>query len=245
MATSTRIVPDLAGRTPPAGAQARQFGRRSVRVEAAPRRESMLFRICTLFGCGGMLLGLARPVQAQGFGPADQSRRGFWYSLGVGQGYTDLACGICGGERENGGLSGYARAGGTVTRAFLLGGEVSAWRRSQGELREHMEAVSAAAFWYPHPAHGWYVKFGLGYAMYRANEGDEHLAAKIFSGGLGTGYEMRVSPVLSIAPFVNLMATPSGNLNREVTEGGGYHADRVADDLKLLVVQFGIGVTRH
>ena len=192
-----------------------------------------------------VMLPGASPVSAQGFGSAAASRHGFWYGGGLGQGYTDLWCGICAGERENGGISGYARAGGTLTRSFLLGAELNLWRRSNGELNEHVEVLTATGYWYPKPEHGWFVKFGLGLSNYKANEGDDHLAARIFAGTAGTGYEMRVNPVLSIVPYLNLVATPNGNLNRESTNDGGFSSERVASDLKVFVLQFGVGITRH
>jgi len=192
-----------------------------------------------------LALATVTPLAAQGFGSAAASRQGFWFGGGLGQGYTDLWCGICAGERENGGLSGYLRAGGTLTRSFLLGGELNAWRRSQNDLSEHAEVLTLTGYWYPKPEHGWFVKFGLGATNYRASDGDDHLSARIFAGTAGTGYEMRVSPILSIVPFLNLTATPNGNLNREDTGDGGFSADRVATDLKVFVIQFGIGITRH
>lgn len=195
--------------------------------------------------CAMLSLAPITSVTAQGFGSAAASRQGFWVGGGLGQGYTDLWCGICAGERENGGLSGYVRAGGTLTRSFLLGGELTAWRRGQNDLTEHAEVLTLTGYWYPKPEHGWFVKFGLGATNYRASDGDDHLSARIFAGTAGTGYEMRVSPVLSIVPFLNLTATPNGNLNRENTGDGGFSAERVATDLKLFVIQFGIGITRH
>jgi hypothetical protein len=191
------------------------------------------------------MLLTAVPVSAQGFGSAAASRHGFWYGGGLGQGYTDLWCGICGGERENGGISGYARAGGTLTRSFLVGAELNLWRRSTGDLSEHTEVLTATGYWYPKPEHGWFVKFGLGLSNYRANDGDDHLAARIFAGAAGTGYEMRVNPVLSIVPYLSLVATPNGNLNRENTSDGGFSSERVASDLKVFQIQFGVGITRH
>jgi len=215
---------------------------------AVPRRpDPALSRIGTLLLCTVMWLPLATGVAAQGVGPASQSRQGFWMGAGLGQGYTDLACGICGGERETGGLSGYLRAGGTVSEKLLIGGEFTAWRRSQEDLGELLGTLSASAWWYPKPQHGWYLKLGAGLARFRAseNEDEEHLVSQNFALLVGSGYEMRVNPVLSIVPFVNLAATPSGNLNREITRDGGYSASRVASDAKLLVIQVGIGVTRH
>ena len=196
-----------------------------------------------LLGCA-MLITTA-PLEAQGFGSAAAARQGFWYGGGLGQGYTDLWCGICAGERENGGISGYARAGGTLTRSFLVGAELNFWRRSTGEVSEHAEVLTATGYWYPKPQHGWFVKFGLGMSNYRANEGDDHLASRIFAAVAGTGYEMRVNPVISIVPFLTLTATPNGNLNRENTGDGGFSSERVATDLKVFQIQFGVGITRH
>lgn len=196
-----------------------------------------------LFLCA--MLSSAAPLAGQGFGSAAAARQGFWYGGGLGQGYTDLWCGICAGERENGGISGYARAGGTITRSFLVGAELTFWRRSSGDVGEHAEVLTATGYWYPKPEHGWFVKFGLGMSNYRANEGDDHLAARIFAGTAGTGYEMRVNPVISIVPFLTLVATPNGNLNRENTGDGGFSSERVATDLKVFQIQFGVGITRH
>ena len=211
---------------------------RCFRPPCPPARLTALLAAC-------VMLGTATPARAQGFGSAAAARHGFWYGGGLGQGYTDLWCGICAGERENGGISGYARAGGTLTRSFLLGAELNLWRRSTGELSEHAEVLTATGYWYPKPEHGWFVKFGLGMSNYRANEGDDHLAARIFAGTAGTGYEMRVNPVLSIVPFLSLVATPNGNLNRENTGDGGFSSERVATDLKVFQLQFGVGITRH
>jgi hypothetical protein len=208
------------------------------RVQAMSRNRTWLV-------CAMLSLAMLSPLSAQGFGSAAASRQGFWYGGGLGQGYTDLWCGICAGERENGGISAYFKAGGTLTRSFLLGGELNAWRRSTGGLSEHLEVLTATGYWYPKPEHGWFVKFGLGMSNYRANDGDDHLSARIFAGTAGTGYEMRVSPILSIVPFLNLTATPNGNLNRENTGDGGFSAERVATDLKVFVIQFGVGITRH
>jgi hypothetical protein len=192
-----------------------------------------------------LLVLLVNEAAAQGFGPVTASRQGLWLGGGIGHGWTRLSCGICGGERETGGYSGYLRAGGTVTPRFLLGGELDAWYRNGEELTEHLEALSVTGYFYPSERHGWFVKLGAGVTQYRATEGDDALASRSFSLQAGGGYEMRVSPRLSVVPSVTLLATPNGNLNRESTEGGGFHADRVATDLKLFVIQFGVGITRH
>ena len=215
---------------------------RLARLLSLPARPSARLP-ALLLGCA--MLHATGPLTAQGFGSAAAARQGFWYGGGLGQGYTDLWCGICAGERETGGISGYARAGGTLTRSFLIGAELNFWRRSTADLSEHAEVLTATGYWYPKPEHGWFVKFGLGMSNYRANEGDDHLASRIFAGTAGTGYEMRVNPVLSIVPFLTLVATPNGNLNRENTGDGGFSSERVASDLKVFQIQFGVGITRH
>ena len=103
--------------------------------ETSGRASGLTGRACALLLCLMLAGAGVAPVHAQGFGSAAVSRQGFWYGGGLGRGYTDLACGICGGERENGGISGYLRAGGTLTRSFLLGGELDAWRRRPGHAQ--------------------------------------------------------------------------------------------------------------
>lgn len=241
MTCDMRIVPGHGRSGPPFPPGAG----RSRSVALLRRPDPALSRILTMLTCTAMWLLATTSVRAQGFGPAEQSRRGFWVSGGLGQGFTDLSCGICGGDRETGGLSGYVRAGGTVSGKLLVGGELAAWRRSQNDLGETLGALSVNGYWYPKPQHGWYMKLGVGIARYRASEDEEALVSQNFALSLGTGYEMRVNPLLSIVPFLNITATPSGNMNREITNDGGFSASRVADDVRLLVIQVGIGITRH
>jgi len=193
-----------------------------------------------------VLLMIAPAAQAQGFGPVSTARQGFWFGGGVGQGHTYMSCGICGGDRETGGMSGYFRAGGTVTPRLLVGGELDGWRRRSGEVGEYFASVAAVGYLYPSAAHGWFLRLGVGYGRYRAAEDDEALVTGLPVLQVGTGYEVRVNQVLSIVPFVSLLATPNGNLNREISSSdGGFRADRVATDLNLYGVSFGIGITRH
>lgn len=253
MLLAPRILPGCARRIlAPAGISAARIPvpahrrqRRGRCVAGSSVFESMTSSFCTLLLAAVVLVSRAAPAQGQDFGPVTSSRQGFWMGAGLGQGYTHLACSVCGGDRETVGLSGYFRAGGTLTNQFLLGGEITGWRRSQDGVTEHTEVASAAGYWYPNPRHGYYVKLGLGYALYHASEGDDGLTSGLFAAQLGAGYEMRVNPRISIVPFVNTMLTSHGSLNRENTSGGGFRAERVATDASLFVIQFGIGVTRH
>lgn len=236
-----RIPPDRAG---PGDRPARTPRRRRVAVASTPlsaiRSPRFLTVVLALAG-----LGLP-PVEAQqGFGPAHEARQGFWASVGAGQGGTWLRCGICGEERDAGGLAGYARAGATVSDRLLVGADLTYWRRDDNDLLEQSGGLAGAAYWYPKPASGYYLKFGLGYAWYRAAEDEIALTAGLLTAVSGAGYEMRVNPRLSLVPFVNLLVTAKGDLLREDTRNGGFTATRAADDLSALSLQIGFGITRH
>lgn len=215
-------------------------------VECPPLFQDQAFRICTA-ALLLLLVCLALPpvVSAQGFGPASASRRGLWFGAGAGQGFTDLRCGICDGEKETGGMTGYLRLGGTASERLLLGADVTHWRRKDGDILEHATGVAGAGYWYPDPRHGYYLKLGLGYSLYRAGEDDIALTARLLTAVTGIGYEMRVNPAVSLVPFVNVVLTAKGNMLREDTRNGGFTASRVADDLGLLSLQIGFGFTRH
>lgn len=192
------------------------------------------------------LLGLMPgAADAQGFGPAAASRSGSWIGLGAGHGLTALRCGICESDRGQSGLGGYVRAGGTYSERLLLGGEATHWRRSEGDVQESTSGLTATGFWYPDPAHGYYLRFGAGLTWYRAAEDDIALTAQLLSLVSGVGYEMRVNPGVSLVPFANVMVTAQGDMLRVDTRNGGYSATRVTDDLGLLSLQIGIGITRH
>lgn len=195
---------------------------------------------------GLLLLVLAAPAGAQGtgFGPVAEGRQGFWIGGGFGQGYTDLSCAICGGTQAGGGPSAGLRMGGTVSRQFLLGGEVTGWRKG-GELTQTVLTGTLIGTWYPSVEHGWLVRLGVGYTRYRATEGNEALNAWLPTLQVSGAYEMRVSPTVSLAPFVGVSASALGAMNLEDTRNGGFSAERVADDVRVLVLKAGIGITRH
>jgi hypothetical protein len=192
------------------------------------------------------LLGLIPGASAaQGFGPAAASRSGSWIGLGAGHGLTALRCGICESDRGQSGLGGYVRAGGTFSERLLLGGEATHWRRSEGDVQERTSGLTATGYWYPDPQHGYYLRFGAGLTWYRAAEDDIALTAQLLSLVSGVGYEMRVNHRVSLVPFANVMVTAQGDMLRVDTRNGGYTATRVTDDLGLLSLHIGIGITRH
>jgi len=184
-----------------------------------------------------LLAALAGSANAQKE-PAPGGRQGFWIGFGVGIGSAGLDCATCGEDRFSGG-SGYLRMGGTLSQAWLLGGEVNVWSHSESGTDEALVFASIVAYWYPSRTGGLHLKFGLGGMGYAATDGTDELTASGAGYILGVGYEVRVRPNLSITPFLNGMA--SGNtelrINNQVVATNA--------DLRLNLVQIGIGLTWH
>src|SRR5688572_19990875 len=78
-----------------------------------------------------------------------QTRQGFWIGGGMGYGSLGLSCTGCSDVGREGGLSGYAKLGGTLRQNILLGVEMNGWTDSEGSARVSMGNFSGAAYWYP------------------------------------------------------------------------------------------------
>ena len=89
-----------------------------------------------------------------------QTRQGFW--IGGGLGYGSLGCDGC---YRVGAPSGYLKLGGTLRQNILLGVETNGWTKSEFGQTLTMGNMSGAAYWYPMPANGLFVKGGLGYSI--------------------------------------------------------------------------------
>ena len=68
------------------------------------------------------------------FAQQAQTRQGFWVGGGMGYGSLGLSCEGCGDIDREGGLSGYAKLGGTLRQNILLGVEMNGWTKSEGVL---------------------------------------------------------------------------------------------------------------
>jgi hypothetical protein len=144
----------------------------------------------------------------------------------MGYGSLGLSCEGCGDVDRTGGLSGYAKLGGTLRPNILLGVEMNGWTKSEAGGRVTLGNMSAAAYWYPMPTQGLFIKAGGGYSVLTADDG--FISAEDSGFGLlgGVGYDLRVGRNLSITPVANYFR-------------GGF------DGGSANVLQFGIGVTSH
>jgi hypothetical protein len=166
------------------------------------------------------------------------TRHGLWAGVGLGAGSAEMDCSSCSNFRFTG-LSGYIRAGVTLTRFLLVGVETDGWVRSSSDVDDRVGFASLVLVWYPIPSGALYVKAGYGGMQYHSDESGDVLTAKARSVSLGLGYEVRVRRDISLVPFVNGLVTSSVQQYRnEVPVGFG-------NDFSLTLVQFGLGVTWH
>jgi hypothetical protein len=155
-----------------------------------------------------------------------QTRQGFWIGGGMGYGSMGLSCSGCSGVGREGGLSGYAKLGGTLRQNILLGVETNGWRKSEAGATVTMGNLSGAAYWYPMTTNGLFIKGGVGYSILSVDDGVSQADDSGFGLLGGVGYDVRVGRNLSITPVANWF--------RGGFDGGS------AD-----VLQLGVGITSH
>lgn len=183
-------------------------------------------------------LALVCLVAAEPLASQQPARRGGqWLGFGVGTGFGRVSCPICQANRK-GSISGYVKAGGTLNRRTLLGMEASGWMRSEDGADELMVALAGSVYWYPNSRKRLFYKAGLGVMHYKTDDGPNRLTSTAFGPQLGAGYDMPISPSVSVTPFANwLVASLGGELT--------FNGDRFRDDVGLMLIQLGVGVTWH
>ncbi len=130
-----------------------------------------------------------------------QTRQGFWIGFGLGWGSLGFSCDGCTGIGRESAVSGYLKMGGTLSPKLLLGGETNGWTKSVAGSTVTAGNASFAAYFYPMPAGGFFLRGGLGLSTYQETGFDAQTG---FGGTLGTGYDVRVSRNFSITPVLNL-----------------------------------------
>jgi hypothetical protein len=173
------------------------------------------------------------PADAQNAMLSRTTHDGMWLSAGVGGGWTRVTCTICRTDR-NLGPSGYVRVGTTLGPGLLIAVEADGWTRSEQDLRSTATAAGVAAYLYPEPTGGAFLKSGLAWVRYGV-EGS--VSANLVGLLVGAGYDFPIAARLSVTNYVNLVASSFGALRSD--------RGTVASDVSLSVLQFGIGLTRH
>jgi hypothetical protein len=151
----------------------------------------------------GVMLVQAKGAAAQ----QPQAREGFWAAFGLGYGANSMSCGSgcsVSSDAKGGSVTASVKMGGTTSPRLRLGGELNVWIKDlSGGVTESVGNVSAAAYFYPSPRGGFFVKGGLGLASLELSQ-DNASASKTGFGLLaGLGYDIRVSRKVSLSPVTN------------------------------------------
>ena len=184
---------------------------------------------------GILVVGVGGSVLAQ----RPQTREGFWIGFGFGYGSADLkspTLDSLGATGREGGATGFVKLGGTLSKSVLLGGEVNAWVKSVSGVTTTLGNVSAAAYFYPAPQTGFFLKGGVGYGSTRVSNSGSATASG-FGFVAGVGYDVRVGANVSLTPVANFYFGSDGDM----TENG----TKVFSSLKHNVFDFGLGITFH
>jgi Outer membrane protein beta-barrel domain len=94
------------------------------------------------------------------------------------------------------------RLGGTPTPWLRLGGEFMGWSGDNGPYTEHSTALLLDGQFYPARRSGFYLKGGVGYSWdwTNFNDGTKSNTESGFAFNLGVGYDIPLSPYISLAP---------------------------------------------
>jgi hypothetical protein len=169
---------------------------------------------------------------APAFAQHAQVREGFWIGFGFGWGSLGLSCNGCRTDRV-GAASGYLKLGGTLGPRLLLGGETNSWTKNDAGTTVTAGNASFAAYYYPQPAGGLFLKGGIGAAVFKEEGAD---AAKGVGLVLGVGYDVRVGRNISITPVANFNWGSVGDV---------VSPPDVSPDVKQNVFQLAVGLTFH
>ena len=189
-----------------------------------------------------IVLLLITIASSAAWGQRPQARQGFWIGFGFGGGAARGDCEGCDFDAGSG-ATGYLKLGGTLSPRVLLGAELTSWvgTASDAGLATSdvtMGFVTAAAYWYPSPSSGLFLKGGLGYFTL-AGDADtgEDLESASAALVLGIGYDIRVGRMLSISPVLTVAGSGKSAF---VIDG-----ITVADDFTAGLATLQVGVTFH
>lgn len=165
------------------------------------------------FGIIAFALGLslgAGPLVGQGF-----HREGFWFGGGLGGGSTT-------GE-DSGNEAGpalYFRAGGSLSRDFLMGGDLLGWYWSSGDEELLRSSLSLTAVFYPLPRGNLLLRGSAGFAHAETSRPSSIGGGILeidkqdgFSMALGVGYDIRLGESVSLTPNVDLVGYNFGGFD--------------------------------
>lgn len=177
----------------------------------------------SLLGVALRLLALTLTLASVANAQNKQTRKGFWFNVGLG--YGSLGCDGC--SERTGGLSGQIGVGGTLSQNVLLGVVSNGWTKSEGGVTLTTGALTAAVRLYPSKTGGFFILAGFGLGTTSASVAGYGSGSQTGTGAVvGLGVDLRVGKNVSVTPYWNGFATRY--------DGGDTN-----------VGQIGIGLTVH
>jgi hypothetical protein len=175
-------------------------------------------------GAGLTFLSLGRRTDARGPDaarpPRAQRRQGPWIGFGMGHGSAATWCPLTGdcakGDSQSGplrmregGATAYLKLGGTLSSRVTLGAELTAWSGlavaiPSGRRDATLANLLAAAYFYPVPSAGFFLKGGVGVSSYTRHEARGSTSRGVGLGA-GIGYDVRIGSNVSLTPAANFV----------------------------------------
>jgi len=141
------------------------------------------------------------------------TREGFWGAIAFGYGHADLTASPAFADSARGGsVAVDMKLGGTLSPTVRLGGEVNVWVNDVGGLTESVGNFSAAAYFYPAPRSGFFVKGGVGLASFQLSQGNASSTTTGFGLLGGVGYDIRLGGKVSLTPVANFYWGHDGDM---------------------------------
>jgi hypothetical protein len=167
---------------------------------------------------------------------AAHPRRGFWLVTGGGIGHTFSDCDQCDVENEETGSYLSLALGGIVSRKVLIGVELNAWYRASETSDRLLLGGFTVAQWYPWMRHGLHLRSGVGWSYSRSDYQTGEVGKLGLGLRLGAGWDVRVSRMVSISPFLGIHIAALGD--KDIPGG-------TLQNLLSASRQVGVGVTIH
>lgn len=193
----------------------------------------------------GIVALLAAGAVASGWAQKPQTREGFWIGVGLGYGSASLSSsGTSFADNAKGGsATGYIKLGGTLSPKVLLGGEFNAWVKNVtsgtgASGTEDVGNASAAVYFYPAQQSGFFLKGGVGWAVFRLSESGSSTQTNGFGLLGGLGYDIRIGRMISLTPTANVYWGSDGDLQPAGTSVS-------VPSIKHTIFDFGLGLTFH
>ena len=174
-------------------------------VGSFPRLSQLVVLVTAVFLVLPSVLDAQRRRGIRESGSHDESRGGFWGSVGLGMGAQSFRFA---GDDSYGPVlyqpTAVLALGGTINSNFRVGAEGQAWINAMGSDVETMASAMLIGQWYPISSAGVYLKGGAGIGRTGLDRANGTSSADIgFATMLGLGAELRMGKYMFMVPSIS------------------------------------------